>query len=158
TVTLTMNGGAVLDGQVLPVLANQMISFSAAVTAPGLAIQLGTVAFNDGSAPPLAVAIGVPFTKSFTPGSHSITVRYTPANNYPLLIPSSVKVNLNVVDPGPWKPLPKSVFVTAADAGGGPDVKVFGASLTGVDKDQPLDEFFAFDMRFTGGVRVAVGD
>src|SRR5262249_43286609 len=55
-------------------------------------------------------------------------------------------------------PVNAPVFATAADAGGGPDVKVFSASLNGPDKDQPLDEFFAFDMNFTGGVRVAVGD
>ena len=37
-------------------------------------------------------------------------------------------------------------------AGGGPDVNVFGADGTF------LAGFFAFDPKFTGGVRVAVGD
>src|SRR5207247_372551 len=55
------------------------------------------------------------------------------------------------IPPGGF-PLPPSVFVTSADAGGGPDVKVFAADGTF------LASFFAFDMRFTGGVRVAVGD
>lgn len=45
------------------------------------------------------------------------------------------------------------ILVTGADAGGGPDVKVFDAA-TGALKF----EFFAYDPRFTGGVRVAVGD
>src|SRR5207253_7112711 len=51
-----------------------------------------------------------------------------------------------------WKALPARVFVTAADAGGGPDVKALAADGTFVDG------FFAYDQHFTGGVRVAVGD
>jgi hypothetical protein len=46
-----------------------------------------------------------------------------------------------------------SIFVTGADAGGGPHVKVFDASTS-----QLLFEFMAYDERFGGGVRVAVGD
>jgi hypothetical protein len=46
----------------------------------------------------------------------------------------------------------QKIFVTAADAGGGPDVKVFNA-----DASFRIG-FFAFDPAFTGGVRVAVGD
>ncbi len=45
------------------------------------------------------------------------------------------------------------IYVTGADAGGGPDVKVFDAA-TG----QVKFGFFAYDAHFTGGVRVAVGD
>jgi uncharacterized delta-60 repeat protein len=47
----------------------------------------------------------------------------------------------------------QKIFVTGADAGGGPDVKVFDAAT-----HQALGSFFAFDPSFTGGVRVAVGD
>ncbi len=48
---------------------------------------------------------------------------------------------------------PVAIFVTGADAGGGPDVKVFDAR-TG----QLKFGFFAYDANFTGGVRVAAGD
>lgn len=54
--------------------------------------------------------------------------------------------------PPPGFPLPSRIFVTAADAGGGPDVKIFNADGT------VITNFFAFDINFTGGVRVAVGD
>src|SRR5437870_1458132 len=47
-----------------------------------------------------------------------------------------------------------NVFVTGADAGGGPDVNVFNAA----DTKQPLLHFFPYDTAFTGGVRVAAGD
>src|SRR5204863_4765200 len=44
-------------------------------------------------------------------------------------------------------------IVVGADAGGGPNVTVFSG------KDfSPLASFFAYDMHFTGGVRVAAGD
>jgi hypothetical protein len=43
--------------------------------------------------------------------------------------------------------------VTGADAGGGPDVRIFDAQTGAL-----LHEFFAYDPRFLGGVRVAVGD
>ena len=45
------------------------------------------------------------------------------------------------------------VFVTGADAGGGPDVRVFDAVT-----NQLLRSFFPYDANFTGGVRVAAGD
>jgi hypothetical protein len=46
-----------------------------------------------------------------------------------------------------------SDIVTGAGAGGEPDVRVFsGEDLF------PLQQFFAFDLTFTGGVRVAAGD
>jgi RHS repeat-associated protein len=44
-------------------------------------------------------------------------------------------------------------LVTAADAGGGPHVKVFDGKTGGT-----LASFFAFEPEFTGGVRLAVGD
>lgn len=49
--------------------------------------------------------------------------------------------------------MPAQIFVIGADGGGGPDVKVYDAA-TG----QIKYNFFAYDMRFTGGVRVGVGD
>jgi hypothetical protein len=47
----------------------------------------------------------------------------------------------------------RSLFVTGADAGGGPHVKVFDASTS-----QLLFGFMAYNPLFGGGVRVAVGD
>ena len=44
-------------------------------------------------------------------------------------------------------------IIVGADAGGGPHVKVF----SGAD-DSVLQSFMAFDLAFTGGVRVAAGD
>src|SRR5262249_25162959 len=55
--------------------------------------------------------------------------------------------------------------ITGAGFGGGPHVKVFdGASLAAGSSaaqdavDRPLRSLFAYDVRFTGGVSVAVGD
>ncbi len=45
-------------------------------------------------------------------------------------------------------------IITGADAGGGPQVRVFDATNT----TTPLFDFLAFDPAFTGGVRVAAGD
>jgi hypothetical protein len=44
-------------------------------------------------------------------------------------------------------------IITGADAGGGPEVKVFSGKDNSV-----LYDFMAYDYRFTGGVRVAAGD
>jgi hypothetical protein len=46
------------------------------------------------------------------------------------------------------------ISVTGADAGGGPQVRVFD-SITGAER---LPSFFAFPVGFLGGVRVAAGD
>src|SRR5205823_9517728 len=82
-------------------------------------------------------------------GSHAITAGYNGEGN--CSVSASAAVNIEIKSPSVF-PLPKSVFVSAADAGGGPDVKGFnpdGSFRAG---------FFAFDANFTGGVRVAVGD
>jgi hypothetical protein len=53
-------------------------------------------------------------------------------------------------------------LVTGADAGGGPHVKVFdgatGAIMQYASRPDLIDGFYAYDPRFGGGVRVAVGD
>jgi hypothetical protein len=46
-----------------------------------------------------------------------------------------------------------NIFATGADAGGGPEVRVFNR-----DTGAPTFSFMAYDSSFTGGVRVAVGD
>src|SRR5262249_39880741 len=47
--------------------------------------------------------------------------------------------------------------IVGAGPGGGPGVRVFDAA-TGSQIPGPLGSFFAFDLGFTGGVRVALGD
>jgi FG-GAP-like repeat/FG-GAP repeat len=44
-------------------------------------------------------------------------------------------------------------IITGAGAGGGPEVKVFSGTNNAI-----LDDFYAYDPRFSGGVRVAAGD
>src|SRR5262249_1388483 len=60
-------------------------------------------------------------------------------------ITGSVQVQVN-------NPNPNTIYATGADAGGGPQVKVFDAAT----KTQLFD-FFAYDPGFTGGVRLARG-
>ncbi|MDQ1375637.1 MAG: hypothetical protein QOJ09_2975, partial [Actinomycetota bacterium] len=48
-------------------------------------------------------------------------------------------------------PAPSDSIVTGAGAGGGPHVRVFGAS------GAPTAGWFAYEQAFTGGVRVAAG-
>jgi hypothetical protein len=49
----------------------------------------------------------------------------------------------------------RAEIVTGPDQGGGPDMRIFnGGNATG----QPNREFLAYDLRFTGGVRLALGD
>lgn len=48
---------------------------------------------------------------------------------------------------------PFTVYATAADAGGGPNVKVIDAATGTVNFD-----FFAYDQAYSGGVRIAMGD
>ncbi len=55
--------------------------------------------------------------------------------------------------PGGAQPSAPAVFVTGADAGGGPDVRVFNAVTRAL-----VSSFFPYNAAFTGGVRVAVGD
>jgi hypothetical protein len=58
-----------------------------------------------------------------------------------------------VPPPPPPPPAAAQLVVTGADAGGGPEVKAFDAKTGALKLD-----FFAYDPRFRGGVRVAVGD
>lgn len=56
--------------------------------------------------------------------------------------------------PPPPPPINGSQFyAVGADAGGGPEVKVYNSQTNALVYD-----FYAYDSRFTGGVRVAVGD
>ena len=48
--------------------------------------------------------------------------------------------------------------IIGAGAGGGPRVQVYAGSATGVVTSAPLNDFFAYDSAFTGGVVVAAGD
>lgn len=54
---------------------------------------------------------------------------------------------------GRWNPRQIGFGVSAADAGGGPHVRVFDT-----ETGQERFSFFAYDPRFAGGVRVATGD
>lgn len=49
-------------------------------------------------------------------------------------------------------------IVVGADAGGGPNVVVFDSQAVHTGQPRTLMNFFAFDPRFIGGVRVAAGD
>ena len=54
-------------------------------------------------------------------------------------------------------------IITGAGAGGGPHVRVFNGATTGTTGGIPvpsdvLEQFFAYNPNFTGGVRVATGD
>jgi carbonic anhydrase len=51
------------------------------------------------------------------------------------------------------RPVNAPIIATGADAGGGPEVKVFDATTGALRLD-----FFAYASNFTGGVRVALGD
>src|SRR5205823_2483565 len=123
----------------------------------GRLLPFGAVAFTDAGTPLAIVALAngtATFAPALAVGSHAVTCRYD-SSATSTLQPSDVTVTVSVQAPPPPTgdfPLPAKVFVSAADAGGGPDVKVFradGAFQAG---------FFAYDPRFTGGVRVAVGD
>jgi hypothetical protein len=60
----------------------------------------------------------------------------------------------NIVPPGSLAPnWVRPTIITGPGPGGGPHVKVFGAGNLNV-----LRSFYAYDPRFTGGVRVANGD
>jgi uncharacterized delta-60 repeat protein len=56
-------------------------------------------------------------------------------------------VSLSRFGPGP------SIYAVGADAGGGPEIKVYDTATGALKLD-----FFAYDPNFKGGVRVAVGD
>jgi autotransporter-associated beta strand protein len=106
---------------------------------------------------------GLPNGATFTINGRTFKIFYVTPGQAGHLAPSSQVILEDITapatggggGPGGFTPLPKGVpvFATAADAGGGPDVKVFAAATGTL-----LSEFFAFAPGFTGGVRVAVGD
>jgi hypothetical protein len=49
-------------------------------------------------------------------------------------------------------------IITAPGAGGGPEVKAFSGAALAMNQVSVLDDFFAYDPRFLGGVRVAATD
>jgi hypothetical protein len=67
----------------------------------------------------------------------------------------TAKVTLSNLPPPPPPPPARAsqIYAVGADAGGGPEVKVYNAQTNKLVLD-----FYAYDPRFTGGVRVAVGD
>jgi hypothetical protein len=136
---------------------NRPVTFTATIASspPGTSILGGAVQFFiDGSPTPFdteslqngsATSAGIMLAL----GTHQVTADYGTSNP---LIKGSVSPPLGLTVQA-FQPLPKDLFVVGADAGGGPEVKVFDA----VSKAVVLD-FFPFSPAFTGGVRVAVGD
>ncbi len=103
---------------------------------------------------------GLPNGARLTLNGQNFIIQYlTPSNLNQLEVSSQVLLintdTQNAQAPIMFVPIPpgQQTFVTGADAGGGPDVKVFLAMSS-----QPLFSFFAYNPNFTGGVRVAVGD
>jgi hypothetical protein len=125
------------------------VTFTAVVTTAS-GTPTGSVSFFDGGTllgtATLAVVGGVDeavfTTTHLIVGPHSITASYTGDATF---APSSGTTTQTVNS--------VAIYATGADAGGGPEVKVFDAA-TGLIKF----DFFAYDPAFMGGVRVAVGD
>jgi hypothetical protein len=138
-----------LSGSPNPAFVGQTVTLTATVSATS-GTPTGSVTFSDGSTVlgtgTLSVVGGLDqatFTVSnLGIGAHQITANYTGDANFG---PSSGTGTETV------RAVP--IYAVGADAGGGPEVKVFNA-LTG----QILFDFYAYDPRFMGGVRVAVGD
>jgi hypothetical protein len=154
TATVTVNPVATtttLASSIDPSLLGQDVTFTAVVSTSSGTTPTGSVTFADGSTALQTVALtsvnGVQeatFTTSgLALGSHSITATYNPATN---TLASSAQSLTQVVKP-------VGIFAIGADAGGGPDVRVFDAQTGAVEFD-----FFAYDPNFHGGVRVAIGD
>jgi uncharacterized protein YkwD len=107
---------------------------------------------------------GMGLTTTWTSGGYSIQVNpgtYTvTATGGGLLAPivktvaiGAANVRLNFDASAPPPPLPGTVLVSGADAGSGPNVRVFDPRTGAV-----YWNFDAYDPHFQGGVRVATGD
>ena len=137
-----------------PSQPGQLVTFTATVT-PALAAAGGTVQFKDGSTPlgaPVALSsagVATFATSSLTVGVHQISAIYS---GYELAAGSTgVLAGGQVVSGG-------RAVLTGAGAGGGPHVRRFGALDGSIPTTGALSSFFAFDLSFAGGVRVASGD
>ncbi len=104
----------------------------------------------------LGTFLGLPDGAVFTINGQSFRIDYVGPAGGGLEVSSQV---LLIVVPAVVPPIsfviPRgvNVFITGADAGGGPDVRIFNAATHAL-----IAFFFAYDPNFTGGVRVAVGD
>ncbi len=108
-----------------------------------------------GSPPPTLTESGtLPTGVTFDPatGILSGTPAANTAGTYPLTFAAGNGFGPDAVQAFTLT-VPPVLFATGADAGGGPDVRVFDAVT-----HQQLFAFFPYDAGFTGGVRVAVGD
>lgn len=99
---------------------------------------------------------------TLTVNDQQFRIHYVTTNghNGPALLAASqvVLTALGPVKPPPATPVipltaNEKIFVTGADAGGGPNVLVFDAQTRQVKLN-----FFAYDAAFVGGVRTTVGD
>jgi hypothetical protein len=149
-----------------PSVLGQLVIFTVAVAAqaPGSGTPTGTVTISDSVSGTLGIVTlaggvaALPIS-TLTVASHTITAMYSGSGNF-TMSSATVAQQVNAagttsqsVNGTPTPPVSSSLIAVGADAGGGPEVKVYDA-VTGALRF----DFFAYSPTFLGGVRVAIGD